>query len=139
AAHFPGSQQIAWGKQLLLQFEWWRLESHPEWVEPHWTTEQYRLPHAAFIPGELAFVYLPTLLRDKPDSLHQWVSPTVTHLDTKVKYEAFWFCPSTGKEEAVLKVDVDNDGTWIAPVPNEMVDWILVIAKAGSRKKDNKG
>jgi hypothetical protein len=150
AAHFPGSQQLAWGKELLLQFEWWRLEPHPEWVEPHWTPEKYRLPeavewhwppekyllpYAAFIPGELAIVYLPTLLSNKPDSLHAFVSPTVSHLDPKVKYEAFWFCAPTGKEELIPEVNVQSDGTWIAPVPNEMVDWVLVIAKAGSRKK----
>ena len=135
AAQFPGAQQVAWGKKLLLEFEWWRLEPHPEWVDPHWTPEQYRLPFAAFIPGELAIIYLPTLLRDKPDSVHQWVSPTVGHLDPKVKYEAFWFCPSTAREEAIPEVKVESDGTWVPPVPNEMVDWVLVIAKAGSRRK----
>jgi hypothetical protein len=138
AARFPGAQQISWGKELLMQFEWWRLEPHAEWVEPHWTLEKYRLPYAAFIPGELAIVYLPTLVRDKPDSLHQWISPTVSHLDPKLEYEAFWFCASTGKEEAIPGVRVETDGTWIAPVPNEMVDWVLVIAKAGSRKKGKK-
>jgi hypothetical protein len=135
AAQFPGAQQLAWGKQLLLQFEWWRLEPHPEWVEPHWTPEKYRWPYAAAIPGELFIVYLPTLIRDKPGALHQWTSPTLSNLDTKGKYEAFWFCPSTGTEEAIDGVKVEGDGTWIAPVPNEMVDWVLVVAKQGLRKR----
>jgi hypothetical protein len=135
AAQFPGAQQIAWGKELLLQFEWWRLEPHPEWVEPHWTEEKYRLPYGASIPGELFIVYLPTLLRDKPDALHQWVSPTISHLDPKETYEAFWFCPSTAKEERINEVKIERDGTWVAPVPNEMVDWVLVVAKKGTRKR----
>lgn len=133
AAQFPGAQQLGWGKELLTRFEWWRLEPHPEWVEPHWSPDAIRLPYAAFIPGELAIVYLPALIRDKPGSLHQWVSPTVSHLDPDAAYEAFWFCPSTAHEEPIAKVAVAADGTWVAPVPNEMVDWVLVIARSGSR------
>lgn len=145
AAQFPGAQQIAWGKQLLSQFEWWRLEPHPEWVEPHWTKEDFRLPYAAAIPGELFVMYLSGLLRDKSgerltsfnsaQGLHQWASPTITNLDPNVKYEAFWFCPSTAKEEPIDEVKVESSGTWVPPVPDEMVDWVLVVAKQGTRNK----
>ena len=79
--HFPGAQQIAWGKELLLQFEWWRLEPHPEWVEPHWTEEKYGCLTEHPSRESCSMVDLPTLLRDKPDALHQWVSPTISHLD----------------------------------------------------------
>jgi hypothetical protein len=136
AAQFPGAQQVAWGKELLSQFEWWRLEPHPEWVEPHWTPEHYRLPYAAAIPGELYVIYLPGLLRDKPGALHQWISPTVSHLNPSEKYDAFWFCPSTRKEEPVDEVNVESSGNWTAPVPDEMVEWVLVIAKQGTRNRN---
>jgi hypothetical protein len=135
AAQFPGAQQLAWGKELLSQFEWWRLEPHPEWVEPHWTKEKFRYPYAAAIPGELYVVYLPELLHDKPDAVHQWVSPTLTNLNPKVNYEAFWFCPSTAKEEPIDEVKIESSGSWIAPVPDEMVDWVLVVFRQGTRKK----
>jgi Protein of unknown function (DUF4038)/Domain of unknown function (DUF5060) len=134
AAQFPGAQQIAWGKQLLSQFEWWRLEPHPDWVEPHASSESFRSPYAAAIPGELYIVYLPGLLRDKEGALHQWKSPTLSNLDPRVAYEAFWFVPSTAKEEPISEVQVGADGTWVPPVPEEMVEWILVVAKRGTRK-----
>ncbi|MDD5261061.1 MAG: DUF4038 domain-containing protein [Methylacidiphilales bacterium] len=133
AAQFPGAQQVAWGKQLLSQFEWWRLEPHPEWVEPHASQENIRAPYAAAIPGELYVVYLPILLNDR-ESLHQWKSPVLSKLDPKVTYDAFWFCPSTAKEEPISTVQVGAEGTWAPPVPEEMVDWVLVVAKRGMRK-----
>jgi hypothetical protein len=126
AATFPGAQQLAWGKALLQQFEWWRLEPHPEWVTPHWSGAKYLLPFAAFIPGELAIVYIPS---------YSSVPPTVSHLDPSISYDAFWFCPSTAKEEAIREVRVEKDGAWTPPLPEEMVEWVLVIAKRGTRKK----
>jgi hypothetical protein len=130
AAQFPGAQQLAWGKALFERFEWWRLEPHPEWVDPHWSPDRYRLPFAAYIPGELAMMYLPTLIRDRRDSVHQWISPRVSHLDPSARWTAFWFCPSTGHEEPIPVVEVEPDGTWVPPVPNEMVDWVLVVHRA---------
>jgi hypothetical protein len=134
AAQFPGAQQIAWGKQLLSQFEWWRLEPHSDWVEPHASKERFRLPYAAAIPGQLYIVYCPELLHGEEGALHQFISPTLTHLDPKETYEAFWFAPSTAKEEPISKVQVEMGGTWVPPVPEEMVEWVLVVAKQGIRK-----
>jgi Protein of unknown function (DUF4038)/Domain of unknown function (DUF5060) len=147
AAQFPGAQQVAWGKQLLSQFEWWRLEPHPEWVEPRWTKEHYLWAYAAAIPGELVIVYLPdptaivratqeSLLRPGPtQALHIWSTPTVSNLDPKTKYDAFWFYPSTGREESIQEVKVESSGTWAPPFPEEMVESVLIVAKPGTRKK----
>jgi hypothetical protein len=134
AMKFPGAQQIAYGKKLLSQFEWWHLEPQPSSVEPHWTRENNRLPYAAAIPGELVIVYLPELLYGKGDSLHMWLSPTIAGLSVSTNYEAFWFCPSTGEEEAIEEVKVDPSGEWVPPLPKAMVDWVLVVAKKGIRK-----
>ena len=101
AAQFPGAQQVGWGKALFERYDWWRLEPHPEWVEPHWTPEQYRLPFAAYIPGELAIVYVPTLIRDRRDSAHQWISPSVGHLDPVRAVGGVLVLPSTGHEEPI--------------------------------------
>jgi hypothetical protein len=32
AMRLPGSAQVAFGKQLLTQYEWWRFEPHAEWA-----------------------------------------------------------------------------------------------------------
>ena len=37
----PCSTQVGMAKKLLMRYEWWRLEPHPEWVEPHWTARDY--------------------------------------------------------------------------------------------------
>jgi hypothetical protein len=36
--NFPGSGEVGIGAKLLKQFDWWRIEPHPEWVQPHGTT-----------------------------------------------------------------------------------------------------
>jgi hypothetical protein len=131
---FPGAQQVAWGKQLLARYEWWRLEPHPEWVEPHWTKEDYMLPYAASIPGELYIVFMPQLTRAKPRSLHQFSMPTIKKLNPNVTYEALWFNPATGKEFPIGKAAPAPDGTWQPPDPDDMVDWVLVVEKPGVRK-----
>lgn len=35
---FPGSQQLAYGAQLLRQIDWWTLQPRPDLVTPHGTT-----------------------------------------------------------------------------------------------------
>ncbi len=37
AYELPGSRQLGLGKELLMRYDWWRFEPHPEWVEPHWS------------------------------------------------------------------------------------------------------
>ena len=47
------------------------MEPHPEWVTPHWTSDDYELPYAAGIPGRLRVVYVPTM----------WNPPRLTALE----------------------------------------------------------
>jgi hypothetical protein len=135
---FPGAQQVAWGKQLLTRYEWWRLEPHPEWVEPHWTKDDYRLPFAASIPGELYIVYMQRLTRAPRGSLHPFRMPTIKNLRPGVTYEALWFSPATGKEYPIGKAVPAPDGTWQPPDPDDMVDWVRVVEKPGARKQKTK-
>ena len=58
-----------------------------EWKAQHGT---FRLPYAAGIPGEVRFIYVPTLGVDAP------APPTVLGLEPGVRYHAFWWEPSTG-------------------------------------------
>jgi hypothetical protein len=143
AYRYPGSQQVGWAKDLLTRYEWWRLEPHPEWVEPHWTKENYLLPYAAGIPGELRIIFIP---------LNMWTLPKIAKLEPDVTYEAFWFHPATGKEypvkvapdldlfsvlpsdlvaqkERPVKVVPDPSGTWQVPRATyiDLVDWVLVL------------
>jgi hypothetical protein len=36
--NLPGSYEVGLGSKLLRQYQWWRLEPHPDWVTPRGTT-----------------------------------------------------------------------------------------------------
>jgi hypothetical protein len=118
AYRLPGSRQLGLGKALLLQYPWWRLEPHPEWVQPHWTSDNYILPYAAGIPGELRIIYTPA----------RWDLPKVVGLGTE-SYNVFLFSPLNGKRYPLGPAVPDKNGTWTPPVPPVVQDWVLVLQK----------
>jgi hypothetical protein len=120
AYQLPGSEQLGLSKALLMRFDWWKFVPHPEWVEPHWSKENYRQPYAGGIPGELRIIFLPGS-----------GSPArVKHLDLGVKWRAFFFNPATGKEHEIDGVIADANGDWQMPSPPIIQDWICVLTHA---------
>jgi hypothetical protein len=132
AYQYPGSQQVGSAKELLTRYDWWRLEAHPEWVEPHWSAhisigrqgdepkEGYLLPYAAGIPGELRIVFIP---------LNMWQLPKIVKLEPGVSYDAFWFDPATGKEYHIGMIAPDSDGAYqLQRVKHiDLVDWVFIL------------
>ena len=116
AMRLPGSAQVALGKQLLERLEWWRLEPHPEWIEPHWTAGDYLKPYAAGIEGELALAYFP----GGPGGV-AWLGEGFRLVGLRSPRRAFFFDPTSGRE---YPTSVDEAGR-IAPPPI-MQDWVLV-------------
>jgi hypothetical protein len=119
AYRLPGSAQLGLSKALLLRYEWWRFESHPEWAEPHWTEQNYMQPYAAGIPGEVRFVYAPA----------SWDLPAIVDLEPGVTYHGFLFNPSTGKETDLGAINGGEQGKWQPPVPPIVRDWVIVLTK----------
>jgi len=119
AAQLPGSRQLGVGKEFLSKLQWWRLEPHPEWVEPHWSKENYQLCYAAGIPGELRIVFVPPM----------WDPPGVKQLESGVTYRAFFFDPRTGKEHPIGDVAGEADGSWKSPITPTFEQWILVLQR----------
>jgi len=117
AAELPGSGQVGMAKALLMRYPWWRMEPHPEWVEPHWTAENYMQPYCAGIPRELRIVFMPPM----------WDVPKVKHLEPELPYHAFYFNPATGKEHDAGKAVADSSGSWQPPMPPVFQDWVLVL------------
>lgn len=122
AYRLPGSQQVGLGKSLLLRYPWWRLEPHPECVEPHWTKGDYVMPYAAAIPGELYIVFLPY----SPGRRRE---PVKLHLKSGISYHAFFFNPTNGKESEIGTATPDSMGDWQAPRIPIFQDWVLVVEK----------
>ncbi len=120
AAALPGSRQVGLAKGLLSRYPWWRMEPHPEWVEPHFSAKSYNAPYAAGIPGELRILFCPPM----------WDPPMVKTLEKDVQYRALFFNPATGKELAIGPVRPDEAGNWRPPVFPVYQDWVVVMEKA---------
>jgi hypothetical protein len=117
AYQLPGSAQLGMAKRLLERYEWWRIEPHPEWVEPHWSEQNYFLPFAAGIPGELRLIYVPA---------YQW-RVTVKSLEPGTSYRALLFDPATGQEMSLGEGRGDEQGDWTTPVLPKFQDWLLIL------------
>ena len=118
AAQLPGSEQLGLAKQFLARFEWWRLEPHPEWVDPRWSKQDYQLPYAAGIPGKLRIVFIPPT----------WEPPTIKSLEAGVSYRATFFDPRNGKDVPIGDVS-PGSGIWKVPITPTFEQWILVLEK----------
>lgn len=119
AAGLPGSTHVGLCAKLLQEYEWWRFEPHPEWVEPHWNDNNYELAFAAGIPGKLRFIYIPS----------RFDPPTVVKLEGG-SWEALLFDPSTGERHNLGRVAASGE-QWHAPRFPEVRDWVLVMENKG--------
>ena len=115
----PGSRQIGLGKKLLERFQWWRMEPHPEWVDPNWTQDEYFFQYAAGIPGELRIIY---------SANNEMV---IRHLEPDVSYNAFWFDPMYGNDIPIGPAQGDENGDWKSPPFPIYRDWTLVLERTG--------
>jgi hypothetical protein len=125
AYQLPGSAHLGLAKRLLERYEWWKFEPHPEWVEPHWSKENYTRPYAAGIPGKVRVIFLP------------WCQPTVKGVEPGAKYDAFLFNPTNGSEQPLGHVKPDKKGDWPLPLSRLPIyqDWVLLLERAGLRKR----
>jgi len=119
AYQLPGCIHVGLGKKLLERYQWWRFESHPEWVEPRWSKDNYVLPFAGGIPGEVRLVYIPPLTEAKE----------MKNLESGVAYRAFFFSPKNGNEHQIGKAQADEKGMWKIPFPPIHQDWVLVLER----------
>ena len=101
----------------MTRYPWWMLEPHPEWIDPHWTKENFVQPYAAGIAGKLRIAFLPPM----------WNPPMVKELEAGVTYRAFFFNPVNGKEQAIGSISGNAAGEWQVPIPPVFQDWVLVM------------
>ncbi len=121
ACKLPGSRELGLGKKLLESYRWWMFEPHPEWVEPHWSEEDYFEPYAAGIPEEVRVIYVPW----HGQALWGWFK--VREIEPGIKYRAFYFDPRTGKVHDPIKVEPDQAREWRPPLAPSLQDWVLVM------------
>lgn len=126
AYQLPGSRQLGLAKRLLGRYEWFRFEPHPEWVEPHWSAQNYFAPYAAGIPGEVRVIFLPLY----------FAHAVVKGMEPGRSYRAFLFNPADGSERALGMAAGDEKGDWRLPHPRLPIyqDWVLVLEQADARR-----
>jgi hypothetical protein len=115
AYQLPGSHQLGLAKKLLSRYRWWLLESKPDLVEPHWSTQNYWQPFAAHIPGELIISFSPT----------GWKA--LRFQDVPAGLTAFFWNPTDGSEHEIGAVTPDAAGHWQAPEFPIFRDWVVVL------------
>ena len=120
AYQLPGSGQLGMAKSLLAKYQWWRMEPHLDWIEPHGSEQNYGQPYCAGIPGELRILYFP-----KTGSMKY----KVKSLEPGVRYRAIWWNPVSGKETD-LGIVPASAGEWQPPAPLIFQDYVLVMEKA---------
>lgn len=118
AMQLPGSGQLGMAKKLLMRYSWWKIEPHPEIVDPHWIKGDYWQPFAAQIPSEAIVAFLPA-------------SPKIFE-DVKFNlpagsYRAFFFNPSDGTQIEIGQVSPDANGKWTLPPIPIFRDWVIVL------------
>jgi len=118
ASQLPGSGQLGLAKNLLTRYSWWKLEPHPEMVEPRWGNADYWQPYAGQIPGEAFIVFSPSGM--KPI--------TIKNLEAS-SYRAFFFNPSDGTEVQIGHASPDSNGDWKAPEFPIFRDWVVVLER----------
>ncbi|HEY3415840.1 MAG TPA: DUF4038 domain-containing protein [Armatimonadota bacterium] len=125
AYQLPGSRQLGLAKRLLERYPWWQFTAHPEWIDPHWSEENYFGAYAAGVPGKVRVIFYPP---------GHWTTGTVKGVEPGVPYRAFLFNPATGKEIDQGPVVPDANGDWQLPPSHDswhlfpiFQDWVLVL------------
>ncbi len=127
AYQLPGSEQLGIGKRLLERYRWWLFEPHSEWVEPHWTPDNYIQPYAAGIPEEVRIIYFPDVAGNWP------AVSAIKALEPGTSYQAFYFDPKDGKEYPLGEVTPDDNGNWTLPTMPIYQDWVVVLESSKAR------
>jgi len=119
AMALPGSAQLGRFRRLLARWEWWRIEPHPEWVEPRWSEREYMQPYAAGIAGELRVIYL----------FNAIPAATVRGLEPGARYRAYLVDPSNGAEHELGVAAGNEEGDWPIPQIEVRRDWLVVLER----------
>jgi hypothetical protein len=97
----------------------WRIEPHPEWVGPRWSEDNYMLPYAGGIPGELRLIYLMNVTQPV----------TVRGLEPGAPYRASLVDPSSCVEHDLGIAEGDAAGDWPIPQIEVRRDWLVVLER----------
>lgn len=123
ACKLPGSRQVGLGKKLLVEFDWWRFERHPEWTEKPCSHTDADGFFAAGIPGCVRVIFKPWF------GGSFWGEDIVREIEPDVSYKAFYFNTIDGSRRDLGHVVPDAKGEWRSPRVTAFQDWVLVLVR----------
>jgi len=128
AMNLPGSRQLAMAKRLLTKYPWHDFGPHPEWAA-YWQEgiqaegevpdeiENYEVPYAAGVPGQVRMIYIP---RRKPIE--------VKGIEPDAKYRMILFDPVSGERTDWGILQADSNGRYLChPPQNRGEDWVVAL------------
>ncbi|MFA7672230.1 MAG: DUF4038 domain-containing protein [Clostridia bacterium] len=121
AASLPGSGQIGSCKRFLTSFEWWRFQSHPEWVENPCSLNACDGNFCVGIPKEVRIIFKPNL------GGSFWGNIEIRGIEKDISYMASRFDPILGKETVIGDVIPDESGVWRMPKVTAFQDWLYIL------------
>jgi hypothetical protein len=131
AYRLPGAEQVALGKELLAEYDWWRIAPCRDRVESladegaaSTGDGSPRLdPLAGRIGEEVYVVYVP------PPSVVPQERFRITGLDPAGAYDARFVDPTNGRSYPLGEITPDDDGAWEAPQHRILRDQLLIVER----------
>jgi hypothetical protein len=122
AYKYKGSKHLGIGKKILDDYDYNRLEPHPEWITKHANHDNPHGAYCAGIPGELRVIYYTKAAKGFGDF-------SVLNLEKDVKYSYQFIDPITAKRYEKQPVRADESGRWKIPQEPISQDWVLVLER----------
>ena len=126
AYQLPGSRHIGNCKKFLTQFEWWKFEYRPDWIERPCTLSAPDGLFAAGIPEKTRIIFCPNFGGDF------WGTVNILNLEKNIVYRAMRFNPVTNITTDLGIVTPDTDGSWLTPRIDMFTDWIFTLEAVDS-------
>jgi hypothetical protein len=117
AYKWAGAEHVSVGARILRRFPWWRMEPHPEWIEPA-TVQEDKLLYAAAagLPHGIRIHYMAQQ------------RATLRELEPGKAYRATYYDPLNGQEHKLGEpLRGDQEGKARIPRCPHSQDWVLVL------------
>ncbi len=121
AYKLPGSRHIGNAKRFIMNYDWWRFERHPEWVERPCTYEDTDGAFCVGVPREVRMIFIPGF------GGNIWGRTKLFALEKDVSYTAKYYNMLQNETTELGKVIPDENGEWLAPKVDKLQDWILLL------------
>jgi len=132
AAARPGSHHVGLGGKILRDYEWWKFEPHPEWIEGDSLQEGSTIAFSAGIPGKMRMIYFPPIAYYRMGATRTIRINLLELGDWKIRF----INPRTAESIGKRAIQVGPSGIFeisggLVTANPSMEDWLLVMERIG--------